>query len=141
MDDWGRDPDVALFVGGPKHGDIEDIGKTQIMRMTDTEDIYSWGSVAPKNIVVRDWTYVRGGVYIPKDNVKVTVMYDQSLRLDGVMQAAESEWYFWQNWKTGGKWLTRPGSFFSWTDPLPDLKKTPEEALAWLHNGTGKDFL
>lgn len=138
MDDWGIDPDVALFVGGPKHCDIEAIGSTNLFRMTEAEDFYTFGAVGPQRIPTREYTYLRNEVYIPRDNVKLTVMYERSIHPSQVMQVAEAEWYFWQNWKNGGNWFNRPGFSYAFAGVAA---KTPEEATAWLHNGTGKDFL
>lgn len=139
MDDWGKNPDVALFVGGPKHCDIENIGSTKQLFLREPMDIYTFGSALPQTIYTNDCLYVRGQVSLRNGTV-VTVMYDRQWKLAQVAQVTEVEWVSWKNWNMGmGGWFNGPGTVFSWTDPIP--RKTPEEATAWLYDGKGKDFL
>lgn len=138
MDDWGRNPDVALFVGGPRHCDIENIGSTTQVFLREPMDTYTFGSALPNTIYTNDCLYVRGRVSLGNGTV-VTVMYDRRWDLAQVAQVAEIEWVSWKNWNAPG-WFNRPGTVFSWSDTL-NPRKSPEEATAWLHDGKGKDFL
>lgn len=135
MVDWGSDPDVALFIGGPRHCDVENIGKVQTIRVQDTEDIWSFKSSAPMQIAVSDYTYIREKVVLPNGR-RATVMRDQTLDRMRAAQIAQSEWAFRSNWNS--VWATSPPTNYRW---LPKPRKSPEEATAWLHDGKGKEFL
>lgn len=135
MDDWGRHPDVALFVGGPRHGDIENISGFQEIQVAEPEVFYSLGSVTPQYVNTRMTRYVREKVVLP-NGLTATIMRDETQDPVRSAQVAQSEWAFRANWQS--VWATPVPLNYRW---LPKPRKSPEEAVAWLHDGKGRDFL
>lgn len=139
MDDWGYNPDVALFVGGPKDGTYEDIGGVKtIVIQEPVADLWSFSDPSPIFLTNR-YTYIRGTVALGgAGGTTATVMYDQTWNLMRVTRRAEDQWIWDQKWRN-----PQFNQAMKWFNGVVDFgpPKSPEEATAWLRDGKGKDFL
>ncbi|OKI54551.1 hypothetical protein [Micromonospora sp. CB01531] len=147
MGTWGSDPDVALFVGGPKDGLIESIKGNRSQRYVIRQDFQVWSFTDPGPIGRANYRY---GHYEPAktwcDGKVYTVMADkQRITLQEISDRVVRE-VAQQHWTLGI--TTAQQQRAAWGLTVDDLKKfmddlfpppdtrNDEEKLSWLTEKT-----
>lgn len=156
MGDWGIDPDVALFIGGPKDGQIENVRGNRQQRYViadDTFEIRSFADPMPMRMphyrygTYEHATVVGGGqVYSVMADRQENSLQEISDRVTyEVMYGAYPSRYVGNGWGSSGyhnHWaLSSQLASLYYMDDYQKPKKSKEEALAWLNQTEGKDFL